>query len=90
LCSQFPPEGSRVDVVDEGPHSVDLYDRKPLSVAGLEVCVPAYIHLFEFEGHDLVNLPNDLAGTLAEVAAGCVVEGDHRGRHTRLYRKPGT
>jgi hypothetical protein len=37
-----------------------------------------------------VNLPNDLAGTLAEVAAGCVVEGDHRGRHTRLYRKPGT
>jgi hypothetical protein len=37
-----------------------------------------------------VNLPNDLAGALAEVAAGRVVEGDRRGRHTRLYRKPGT
>jgi hypothetical protein len=65
-------------VVDEGPLAVDLDDRQPLAVAGLEFRVAADVDLFELE---LVLLPKPCEraqGTLAEVTAFGVVDDDPR------------
>ena len=37
MCSDFPPQRSRVDVVDEGPLTVDLYHRQPFPIPRLEL-----------------------------------------------------
>jgi hypothetical protein len=63
-------------VVDESPLAVDLDDRQPLAVAGLELRVAADIDLFELE---LVLLPKPrerVQGTLAEMTAFGVVDDD--------------
>jgi hypothetical protein len=65
-------------VVDESPLTVDLDDRQPLAVAGLELRVAADVDLFELE---LVLLPKRCErapGTLAEVTAFGVVDDDPR------------
>ena len=65
-------------MVDESPLAVDLDDRQPLAVAGLELRVAADVDLFELE---LVLLPKRCEralGTLAEVAAFGVIQDDLR------------
>ena len=65
-------------MVDESPLTVDLDDRQPLAVAGLELRVAADVDLFELE---LVLLPKRCErgqGTLAEVAAFGVIQNDLR------------
>jgi len=66
-----------VNVVGEDPLAVDLDDREPLAVAGLELRVARDVDLLELEaelGAELLELP---ARPVAEVAALCVVERDY-------------
>jgi hypothetical protein len=72
LCGDLAPEGSRVDVVDEGALPVDLYHREPFPVALLEFACAADIDLVELDPLGPQHLPRPLA----EVAALRVVERD--------------
>jgi hypothetical protein len=65
-------------VVDESPLTVDLDDRQPLAVAGLELRIAADVDLFELE---LVLLPKRcerVQRALAEVTAFGVIQDDFR------------
>jgi hypothetical protein len=65
-------------VVDESPLTVDLDDRQPLAVAGLELRVAADVDLFELE---LVLLPKRCERaqrTLTEMTAFGVIQDDLR------------
>jgi len=65
-----------VDVVDEAPPSVDLDDRDPLPVRGLELGVAVDRDLLELEAELLARSRDDPARRRAEVAAGRGVEDD--------------
>jgi hypothetical protein len=54
-----------IDEIDESPLSVDLHDRQPLAVGGLELRVAGDVDLVE----GLAALGEDGARPLAEVAA---------------------
>jgi hypothetical protein len=77
LCGQTAAERVRVDVVGEDPLAVDLDDREPLAVAGLELRVAGDVDLLEREAELGAELLELLARPVAEVAALCVVERDY-------------
>ena len=59
----------RMDVVDEAPPAVDLHDRDPLAVGGLELGVAVDRDLSQLEAQLVTCLGDDASGRLAEVAA---------------------
>jgi hypothetical protein len=75
LCNR-PAQGIGVDVVDETPPSVDLDDRDPLAVLGLEPRIAVDRDLPQVEAELVVSRADDAAGRLAEMAARRRVEDD--------------
>ncbi len=78
MCAQAAQERGRVEVVDEGPLAVDLDDRQPLPVAGLELGVAADVDLFEVELVLEPKLCERRSDAFAEGAALSVIENDAR------------
>jgi hypothetical protein len=76
LCGDFPPESSGVDVVHEGPLPVDLHDRQPLPVSGLEPRISADVDFIQIEWNLGADGLDHGPGALAEVTALRVVEND--------------
>ena len=68
-----------MDVVGEDPLAVDLDDREPLPVAGLEVRIARDVDLLERETELGTQLLELRAGPVAQVTSGRVVEGDRYG-----------
>lgn len=73
---ELPAQRIGLHEVREGALSVDLDDREQLPVAGLELGVAADVDLGQLELELLPELPQRLAGALAEVAIRRVVEND--------------
>jgi len=65
-----------VDVVDETPPAVDLDDRDPLPVLGLQLGVAVDRDLAQLEAELVPRRADDAAGGLAEMAARRGVEDD--------------
>jgi hypothetical protein len=80
LCGELTPEAVGLDVVDEGPNTVDLDDRQPLAIARLELCVAGDVHLLELEAQLLAQRRQLRPRALAEVASLRVIEDDPRVR----------
>jgi hypothetical protein len=78
LCD-LPAERVGLDEVCERPLAVDLNDRKPLAVAGLELRVAADVDLLELERMPRTHGLEHAASTLAEVTAGRGEERDANG-----------
>jgi hypothetical protein len=66
-------------VVDRHPGTVDLDHGEPFAVDDLEGRIAGDVDLAKREGELVPETQNRLAGALAEVASGCVVEGDFYG-----------
>jgi hypothetical protein len=66
-------------VVHGHPGAVYLDHRQPLAVDDLERRVAGDVDLAEREGELVAEAQNRLAGALAKVASGRVVEGDFYG-----------
>jgi hypothetical protein len=73
-----PAEAVRVDVVHEDALAVDLDDRQPLPIAGLELGVAGDVHLRELEAELVLERADRRARPLAEVAIGSVIQRDAR------------
>ena len=58
-----------MDVVDEAAPPVDLHDRDPLAVRGLELGVAVDRHLAQFEAELVARSRDDAPGGRTEVAA---------------------
>jgi len=67
-------------VVRETAPPVDLDDRQPCAVLGLEGGIAGDIHLAQLEAELLAELRDNAAGALAQVAARGVIDGDARPR----------
>ena len=78
MCGYFAPKRIWIDVVDEGPLTVDLHDGEPFPVLRLERRVAGDVDLFELEGNLHPDRLDDCAGTLAEVTPLRVVQNDLR------------
>ena len=76
LCGDFSPQRIRVNEVDEGPFPIDLHHRQPLPIGSLELGIRRDIHLLEPQ----TGIDEHLAGPLAEVTPGRVVEDDAPGQ----------
>jgi hypothetical protein len=63
-------------VIDETPPSVDLHDRDPLAVGGLELRIAVDRHLAQLEAELVVRRRDDALCRLAEVAARSGEEDD--------------
>ena len=70
MCRDFAAEGAGVDEIDESPLAVDLDDRQPFAVAGLERRIAGDVDLPKRDAAVSEHPP----GSLAEVAAGRVEE----------------
>jgi hypothetical protein len=68
LCNR-PPQRVGVHVVDEAPPPVDLHDRDPLAVRGLQLGVAVDRDLAQLEAELLARSRDDAVGRSAEVAA---------------------
>jgi hypothetical protein len=77
LCNRAT-QGVRVDVVDEPPPSVNLDDRDPLPVRGLELGVAVDCNLLQLEAELVARSRDDATRRRAEVAARRGVEDDFR------------
>jgi len=66
----------RVHVVDEAPPPVDLQDRDPLAVGGLELWVAVDGDLPQVEAELVASGRDDAPGRLTEMAARRGEEGD--------------
>jgi hypothetical protein len=75
LCD-LPAERIGLDEVRERPLAVDLNDRKPLAVAGLELRVAADIDLLQVEPEVVPSGTHDTLRGGTEVAPLGVVEDD--------------
>jgi hypothetical protein len=75
LCNRTA-EGIDLEVVREAPPTVDLDDREPLAVLGLERVVAGDVHLAEGEPELGLERANLRQRPLAEVAALRVVDDD--------------
>lgn len=75
LCDLLA-ERLRLDEVREGTLAVDLHDREPLAVAGLELRVAADVDLLQLEAELVPRRVDDAQRGRAEVAALGVVEDD--------------
>ena len=78
MCNRSP-ERVDLDVVREAPPSVDLDNRQPLAVRGLESRIAADVDLLEREAELVPERPQLPERPLAEVAPLCVVDGDAGG-----------
>ena len=78
MCRDFATECVGLDVVDEGPHAVDLHDGQPLAITPLELGVTANVHLLELEAELLAQYSHLGTRALAEVTSLRVVEPDER------------
>jgi hypothetical protein len=65
-----------VHVVDETPPAVDLDDRDPLAILGLQLRIAVDRNLAQLEAELVVRGRDDAPGGLAEVAARGGVEDD--------------
>ena len=77
MCD-LPAERARLDEVRERPLAVDLDDREPLAIAGLELRIAADVDLLELEAELFAGGPDDALGGRAQVTALGVVENDAR------------
>jgi hypothetical protein len=77
LCNRTP-ERIGLEVVGEPPPAIDLDDREPLPVAGLELRIARDVDLAELEVELVAEAAQLLERALAEMAPGCVVDGDLR------------
>ena len=77
MCD-LPAERARLDEVRERPLAVDLDDREPLAIAGLELRIAADVDLLQLEPKLVPSRTNDALRGRAEVAALGVVENDAR------------
>ena len=77
MCNR-PPQGVRVHVVDETAPPVDLDDRDPLAVRGLQLGVAVDRDLLQLEAELVACCGDDAPGRRAEVAAGRREEDDLR------------
>jgi hypothetical protein len=77
LCNRAP-ERVGVDVVDETPPAVDLDDRDPLPVRGLELGIAVDRDLPQLEPELVPRLRDDPSRRLAEMAPGRGEEDDLR------------
>ena len=77
LCD-LPAESVGLDEVRERPLAVDLDDREPLAIAGLELRIAADVDLLELEAELFAGGPDDALGGRAQVTALGVVENDAR------------
>jgi hypothetical protein len=75
LCNRLP-ERLRVDVIHEAAPPVDLDDRNPLPVGGLEGWIAVDCDFPQIEAELLLRLPDDPPRRLAEMAAGRGVQRD--------------
>jgi hypothetical protein len=77
LCNR-PAQGVGLDVVGETAPPVDLHDREPLAVLGLEGRVAGDVDLAEVEAELALQVADHAAGALTQVAARSVVDDDLR------------
>ena len=75
MCD-LPAERVGLDEVGERPLAVDLHDRKPLAVPGLELLVAADVDLLQLEPQLVPRRVNDPPRGDAEVAPLGVEEDD--------------
>jgi hypothetical protein len=75
LCNRAPERVAR-HVVGEAAPSIDLDDRKPLPILGLENVVAGDVHLSQHEPELRLELPDLRKRSLAEVAVGRVIDDD--------------
>jgi hypothetical protein len=75
LCNR-PPQRVGVHVIDKTALPVDLHDRDPLAVGGLELGVAVDCDLAQLEAEFLLRSLDDSLGGYAEVAARRSEEGD--------------
>jgi hypothetical protein len=75
LCNRTA-EGIDLDVVREAPPAVDLDDRQPLAILGLELLVAGDVDLAELEAELVPEGSHLRQRPLAEVAALGVVDDD--------------
>ena len=68
MCKR-PPQRVGVHVVDETAPAVDLHDRDPLAVRGLELWIAVDRHLAQLEPELVVCGCDDAPGSRAEMAA---------------------
>jgi hypothetical protein len=77
LCNRLTQRVG-VHVVDEAPPAVDLHDRDPLAVGGLELGIAVDRHLPQLEADLLPGRRDDAPSRFAQVAAGRREEDDLR------------
>jgi hypothetical protein len=77
LCNRSP-EGVGLHVIREPAPAVDLHDRQPLAVFGLEGGVAGDVDLPQVEPELLPELGDHAAGALAQMAARGVIQDDLR------------
>jgi hypothetical protein len=78
LCNRFP-ECIGLDVVGEPAPAVDLDDREPLPILGLEGRIAGDVHLPQVEAELVAERPHLRERALAQVTAVSVKDGDFRG-----------
>jgi hypothetical protein len=83
LCVDPPYECAPIDVVDEGALAVDLDDRQPFAVPGLELGPAADVDLVELE---LVLAPHLCEGSPRTLAEMAVVRVEERYANGYGYR----
>ena len=75
MCNR-PPERLELDVVREPPPAVNLDDRQPLAIAGLELGIARDVDLPQLEPELLVQPAHLLERSLAQMTSLRVVEDD--------------
>ena len=75
MCNR-PAECLRLEVVREAAAAVDLDDREPRAVLRLERLVAGDVHLSQVEAELLLELGDEAAGPLTQVAARGVIDDD--------------
>ena len=75
MCNRSA-EGVGLDVIREPAPAVDLHDRQPPAVLRLERLVAGDVHLPQVEAELLLELGDDAAGPLTQVAARGVIDDD--------------
>jgi len=75
LCNRSA-EGVGLDVVREPAPAVDLHHGQPLAVLRLERLVAGDVHFPQVEAELLLELGDDAAGPLTQVAARGVIDDD--------------
>ena len=78
MCGEAAPKALGLDVVDERALAVDLDDRDPLAVRGLQLGVAVDRDLLQLEAEFVACCGDDAPGRRAEVAAGRREEDDLR------------